>query len=200
MPPRCSAVPSEFMGSLTIHLEDLKESPRPFRLECDRGWWEHAREILREPEVSMVRPLVVEVSGHRLGLRLLFRGTLSGALELTCGRCLEPYLHPLREEIQLLLEPARATDEIPAGGIALDPEEEGLGRYGGDELDFDPVVHELLALTWPMQPVCEEGCLGLCPVCGVNRNRGTCACSTEGHSRPFSDLGKLLEARRRSQG
>ena len=92
------------MGSLTIHLEDLKESPRPFRLECDRGWWERTREILREPEVSMARPLIVEVSGHRLGLRLLFRGALSGTLELTCGRCLEPYLHPLREEIQLLLE------------------------------------------------------------------------------------------------
>jgi uncharacterized protein len=30
-----------------------------------------------------------------------------------------------------------------------------------------------------MKPLCREACLGLCPVCGTNRNRDTCSCENE---------------------
>jgi len=33
-------------------------------------------------------------------------------------------------------------------------------------------------LALPMKPLCREGCRGLCPVCGGNRNITACACET----------------------
>ena len=46
----------------------------------------------------------------------------------------------------------------------------------GDHIDLEPMVREVLVLGLPMAPVCRPDCAGLCPTCGVDRNRGPCAC------------------------
>jgi uncharacterized protein len=135
-----------------------------------------------------------------MGARLLFRGEARGSVALACGRCAEPYAHEFREPIELLLEPARGPDEVGEGGIRLDPDEPGLGRYWGEELDFTPVLVEILVLEWPMQPRCSETCRGLCSVCGTNRNLTACSCEAEGRTRPLAALGQLLEESKRNRG
>lgn len=178
---------------LCLEVERIKKTPREFRLEGDRAWWERVREGLQEPEVELNRPFVFSFRAHRIGMRLLFRGEVDGLVGLVCGRCLEPYGYEFREPVQLLLEPVPAGTVIPDGGLELDPEDLEIGRYGGDVLDFDPLVREVLALDWPVQPRCEEGCQGLCPVCGCNRNHESCVCSDQSVSRPFARLGELIE-------
>ena len=37
-------------------------------------------------------------------------------------------------------------------------------------------MREQFYLALPMKPLCREDCRGLCPVCGINRNRETCSC------------------------
>jgi uncharacterized protein len=32
-----------------------------------------------------------------------------------------------------------------------------------------------------MNPLCSDECEGLCPVCGVNRNKTECQCSRQGN-------------------
>ncbi len=187
------------MGTLSIQLESVKESPRRFRLESDAGWWEQVRETLRESQVGLLTPFALELSGYRVGARLLFRGEASGAVELHCGRCAEPYTHQFREPIELLLEPSRKHSAVPQPGIELDADDPGLGVYSGDELDFEPVLSDILALAWPMQPRCVEGCRGLCPVCGTNRNLSACACDASEGSRPLAALGHLLGESKRTQ-
>lgn len=181
------------MAALPIHVASVKPSPRRFSLECDREWWDQTREVLRELEVVLHRPFRLDLVGHRIGQRLLFRGELAGAVEFDCSRCLEPYVEEFRESVQLLLEPAPQHAELPESGIELDAEDIELGRYAGDEIDLGPLVLELLALNWPMQPLCDEGCAGLCPVCGVNRNAEACTCTERGASHPFAGLRELLE-------
>jgi len=180
------------MGTLSIQLESVKESPSRFRLESEVDWWEQAREVLNEPEVGLRTPFALELSGYRLGARLLFRGEALGAVELRCGRCAEPYTHEFREPVELLLEPVRKPGSAPQPGIELDSEDPSLGLYAGDELDFEPVLRDILVLAWPMQPRCVEGCRGLCPVCGTNRNRAACSCDASERARPFAALGRLL--------
>ena len=181
------------MGTLTIQPQRVTEAPSPFQLESDSEWWESARELLRVPGVEVRRPFQAELEAYRLGARLLFRGRLLGAVELTCSRCMEPYGHEFSEPLELLLEPAARPDEIPDGGMELDPEDIEIGRYAGDEIDLGLVILEILALAWPMQPRCAEDCLGLCPVCGSNLNRNPCSCEAQTASRPLAALGKLLE-------
>ncbi len=187
------------MGTLSIQLESVNESPRRFHLESDPGWWEQAREALCEADVGLSTPFALELSGYRLGARLLFRGEALGAVELRCGRCAEPYTHEFREPIELLLEPSRSHSDAPKPGIELDAEDLSLGVYNGDELDFEPVLRDILALAWPMQPRCVEGCRGLCPVCGTNRNHTGCSCDVSEGSRPLAKLGRLLEESKRTR-
>jgi uncharacterized protein len=187
------------MCALCIHLEDVKDAPRRFHLECDAEDWERVRAGLHDPEARYAEVPTLDLDGHRLGQRLLFRGRMRGALQLDCGRCLEAYRFPLDEEIELLLEPAPKGEE-PEGGLELDIDEPGLGRYAGEQLDFAPVVLEAVALAWPIQPLCDENCRGLCAVCGADRNREPCRCESQPHSRPFADLGTMLERARRGRG
>ena len=181
------------MGGLSIQLRSVKETPSRFVQACDPDWWDRTREALCELEAELHRGFELDLSGYRMGARLLFRGEFSGAVELLCGRCLDPYVCEFREPVQLLLEPAVASSELAEGQIALDPDDPEVGRYAGEELDFEPVLLDVLALAWPMQPRCGEECLGLCPVCGANRNREACGCQSRDASHPFASLGRLLE-------
>ncbi len=184
------------MDELCIRVESVVEAPRQILLQTSRDWWEGAREIFQEPDARAREPFRVDMEAYRIGQRLLFRGGLAGIVELPCARCAEPYPHPFAEPLELLLEPATDPSAVPEGGIELDAQDLELGRYAGDELNFEPVVLEILALVWPMQPLCREDCAGLCQVCGRNLNRESCACRAEPTIRPFAQLAKLLGRRR----
>jgi uncharacterized protein len=188
------------MSAWVVPIEQVKETPRRFELEADAAWWEDAHEGLKEPTARMHRAFRLEVDGHRLGRRLLFRGDLRGSVDLACSRCLETYEEAFDESFQLLLEPAPDAASLPEAGIELDPDDPEVGRYAGDELDFGPAVLEILALAWPMQPRCGEGCRGLCPTCGTNWNVEPCSCVEASVSRPFAGLKSLLEQARRRDG
>ncbi|MFI5316404.1 MAG: YceD family protein [Myxococcota bacterium] len=185
------------MTQLSVRCEAVKETPRQFRLEADAPWWASVRQLFRDPDAVLQAPLSAAFEGYRLGARLLFRGRLSGEIALRCSRCGEPVRLDISEPLELLLEPAQNPALIPEGGIELDPEDLELGRYAGDELDFGPVVLEILSLAWPMQPLCSESCAGLCPVCGAVRSRQACSCETRQVGRPFAGLGQMLEESRK---
>jgi uncharacterized protein len=184
------------MSSLCLSVPSIEETPRRFRLEAGADWWEHASLPPELRPQRVLEPLVMDLEAYRIGRRLLIRGELDGVVELACGRCAEGYSHAFHEPVTLLLEPLPATAEVPEGGLELDAEDMALGRYGGEELDFAPVLLEALLTAWPMQPRCAESCKGLCPGCGVNLNLGRCSCEGANVNRPFEGLGELLSGAR----
>lgn len=181
------------MSTLTIAVLEVTESPRHYHLESDPEWWEATSALLREPQSRLARAFVLDFEAYRLGRRLILRGGLNGAIEIPCGRCVEPYTQEFREPLELLLEPLADPRAEPPGGIELDPEELELARYAGDELDLGGVLREILSFAWPMQPLCRESCLGLCPRCGANLNQGACGCPAADGARPFADLAQMIE-------
>jgi len=68
-------------------------------------------------------------------------------------------------------------------------EEGGQKAQPGDEvqylspdaniLDLGEDVRQYLILAVPQKLLCSDDCRGLCPQCGVNRNRVRCNCSTK---------------------
>lgn len=48
----------------------------------------------------------------------------------------------------------------------------------GDQIDLAPPVREYVLIELPDGPLCREDCGGICPVCGIDRNRATCECDT----------------------
>jgi DUF177 domain-containing protein len=45
-----------------------------------------------------------------------------------------------------------------------------------DVIDLEPLVRDAVLLELPLAPLCDEACLGLCPLCGTNWNESPCDC------------------------
>jgi len=50
-----------------------------------------------------------------------------------------------------------------------------------------------------MKPLCDENCLGLCPYCGANRNRETCACETSIVGERWGALSEIQQAMKKRE-
>ena len=91
-------------------------------------------------------------------------------LAIPCGRCLEEVPTPIHFEIDKELT---ITDE----GI-VDEEMEETDYLIGFELDVDKLVYAEILVNWPMRVLCKDDCKGICKVCGMNLNKGTCDCES----------------------
>ena len=54
--------------------------------------------------------------------------------------------------------------------------EDDLYPIVDDTIDLGPLVRDAIVLELPMAPLCREGCRGLCPQCGADRNEADCGC------------------------
>jgi uncharacterized protein len=111
-------------------------------------------------------------------------------VELRIARSLSGVHLTLRTEVDLVgpcwrcLEEARAhleveTDEFAAEGRPADaPFDEDLDSayVEGPRLDVAGWARDAIAEAVPATLLCREGCAGLCPTCGANRNEGDCGC------------------------
>jgi uncharacterized protein len=145
---------------------------------------------------------VVGTVRREKGTAVILEVRVTSVMEVTCGRCLEPFSVPVYADVKTRFVPpadfARVTAETAARAGALkaaalgaddadgddveapvDEDVLGLAEYRDDKIDLGEVVREQLYLALPMKPLCLEDCKGLCPVCGVNRNRETCSCQQE---------------------
>ena len=60
--------------------------------------------------------------------------------------------------------------------VEVDEEDMDVYSYQGEEVDLEPLLREQVILAVPFAPLCREDCKGLCPVCGIDLNTGTCTC------------------------
>ena len=85
---------------------------------------------------------------------------------------------------------AEAFGEDEGGGF-VDEDAVTEAFYTGDAIDLGELMREQFYLALPMKPLCGEDCQGLCPVCGKNRNRETCACESTWVDPRFEALREL---------
>jgi uncharacterized protein len=101
-------------------------------------------------------------------------GRVQTSLELKCSRCLEPFTAPVDQEFDLRYQPRTVNDG--EGEREIEEDDLGIAFYENDEIDLGQLMHEQFVLSLPMKPLCGDACKGLCPICGINLNRGTCDC------------------------
>jgi uncharacterized protein len=91
---------------------------------------------------------------------VLVTGTVSAPLEGECSRCLESFADQVELQItELFAYPDSATEQTT--------EQDEIYRLVDDMIDLGPVLVDAVGLELPLQPLCEPGCAGLCPECGV---------------------------------
>ena len=134
-------------------------------------------------------PLQSEVKIKKAGRAVLITGKVEATLRFQCVRCLKEFSYPLSTPFALTLHPLK---EAPSEEeTELESEEMESSFFEGGELHLSEIACEQVFLEIPYQPVCQEGCKGLCSVCGKDLNLSSCGCVKEEPASPFSALKKL---------
>jgi len=174
--------------TLQINLKSIPETGLAVAIDLGPEWF--ARWHEEDPALEFADARItgdVHLSKH--GHDILVRGNLSGQLELTCSRCLEPFTAPAAIDFDLLLVPGPAY--AAAAKEELSPDDLDLDYYTGEIVDLESILREQIILMLPLKPLCDESCKGLCPYCGANLNRETCNCKNDAVDSPFARLAKL---------
>jgi len=146
-------------------------------------------EDLSRIDFDFETPLQSEVKIKKAGRSVLITGKVQTTLRLQCVRCLKEFFYPLSTTFDLTLHPLR---EAPSEEeTELVSEEMESGFFEGGEIHLSEIACEQVFLEIPYQPLCQEGCKGLCPTCGKDLNLSSCDCVKEEFTTGFSALKKL---------
>jgi uncharacterized protein len=124
-----------------------------------------------------------------------FSARLEARVALECSRCLQQFEIAVSTEFFLTLVPDGT--EFGVGEVQVRAEDTSLFYAREGRVALGEVAAEQIYLNLPLKPICAEGCRGLCPTCGVNRNRIQCGCRTEEID---PRLAPLLEFKKRTGG
>ena len=134
-------------------------------------------------------PLQSEVKIRKAGRSVLITGKVETTLRFKCVRCLKEFSYPFSTTFELTLQPLK---EAPSEEeTELESEEMESSFFEGGEIHLSEIACEQVFLEIPYQPVCQEGCKGLCSVCGKDLNLSSCGCVKEEPASAFSALKKL---------
>ena len=99
---------------------------------------------------------------------VLITGSVDIEVSIPCDRCLEDVPTDIHFDIDKKLS---IND-----GTLVDDEMEETDYLIGFELDVERLVYAEILVNWPMKVLCKDDCKGICKVCGMNLNKGTCSC------------------------
>jgi len=163
---------------------------------------------LTKDDAVVLGPLAVSLDLTNVEGLVAVTGVLEGTLARECVRCLKEYEDPLAFSLRaaFIPEPKSAPRhpkrddprKARAKVVEVEPEEEpdDQYQYQGNQLELAPMLREHVILSAPMQPLCGDDCLGLCPQCGKNLNEGSCLCGPE----PPIPTFRVLQGMKRKNG
>ena len=147
-------------SAFSVHVADLLHRPGARRHERLTGHLEPMQVV--DASVAGDAPVTVDATLEWVSEGILATGTVAAPWAADCRRCLTDVHGEVEASFQELFEPrARDGESYP---------------LHGDRLDFAPLAREVLLLSLPLAPLCEEACRGLCPTCGADLNLGDCDC------------------------
>ena len=174
---------------LNLKLDEIPEEGLSLQWSEERASLLAYLKDLSEIDFDFETPLQSEVKIQKAGQSVLITGRIQTNLRLQCVRCLKEFTYPLSNEFDLTLHPSK---EAPS------EEETELGReemessfFEGGEIHLSEIACEQVFLEIPYQPLCQEGCRGLCSICGKDLNLSSCECVKEEFPTGFSALKKL---------
>jgi uncharacterized protein len=166
-----------------------------------------------EMNCQIIEPLRAEIFVLAQEQGVLFRGTIHGKVALPCDRCADESIVALKHSFDNFesypqdsfptaekgaarakagrKEPERHHSEDTAE--ELDYIDEAVIRCASRGIEINPaaLAWEELSLALPIKPLCRDGCRGLCPACGSNKNTDACSCKKEQGDPRFAALREL---------
>lgn len=103
---------------------------------------------------------------------IIVRGTVTFVLEVPCARCLEPQRETHVVDVtELFRDPTR----VDVGTEGEAEQEDGYElTHDLTAIDLTAMLHDVVVMDVPLRVLCRDGCQGLCPRCGADRNVEDC--------------------------
>ncbi len=133
---------------MKIYIDQIPEAGLELSETC-----EPATLDLGRTDIKFTEPFNLFAQVTKGGNNIAVQMQINATMHLNCGRCLGEFTLPVRKKI-------------------------ALNFTGGDKqvIDLTDNLREELILGYPLKPLCRSDCLGLCPICGKNLNKGKCKC------------------------
>lgn len=163
-------------AEMLFKIKEIGDDGLSFDLPIKAPWL--AQECANMDAVPSAGGLRVRGQLLASGNDVFLRGQLRGGLDTTCSRCLEKARVAVDVPLTITFRPKPPEEEAVWNDDDEDEEDEDLdvAHYHGDELDLTPEIRDQILLAFPIKPLCREDCLGLCSVCGGDRNQVACDC------------------------
>lgn len=130
---------------------------------------------LETPERRFTGPVRLVGTVEQIGDEYIVDGAVVAHLEMDCARCLGLVVMELELPMRMIyqeVEHPEREQEVFDEGFMLIP-------IQCPELPLAEAVRDTVLVELPLQPLCREDCRGLCPHCGIDRNRETCDCGPD---------------------
>ncbi len=173
----------------TLKLDEIPEGGLDLKWKEERASLLAYLEDFSRIDFDFETPLQSEVKIKRADRLVFITGKVETNLRLQCVRCLKEFHYPLSTTFELTLQPLK---EAPSEEeTELGSEEMELNFFEAGEIHLSEIACEQVFLEIPYQPLCQEGCKGLCTICGKDLNLSACECVKEESTSAFSALKKL---------
>lgn len=133
---------------------------------------------------TFTRPVTFDVTLTNTSAGVVASGMVRAMVTTQCSRCLQDFEMPLEGEVEAFYVGPAHADEMP--------EEQQVEPIREGRIDLAPPIMTALVLEAPFAPIHAEGCKGICPICGADRNVEECGCAAEPKPSPFDKLKDLF--------
>jgi uncharacterized protein len=182
-------VPLGVKGMFVLKTDEIPEEGLNLNWAEDRPALMAYLETLSPIDFEFEAPLQSEARISKMGQSILIEGTVQTRLRLRCVRCLNEFVYPLSSTFELTLHSIKEA-AFPEEA-ELDREDMEKSFFEGGGIHLSEIACGQVFLEIPYQPLCQEKCKGLCPVCGKDLNLSSCDCVKEEFHSGFSALQKL---------
>ncbi len=172
-----------------LKLDEIPEEGLTLKWTEEKASLQAYLEGLSGIDFDFETPLYSEVKIQKAGQLVLITGKVQTHLQLQCVRCLKEFSFPLSTHFDLTLHPLK--DAPSKEETELGSEEMESSFFEGGEIHLSEIACEQIFLEIPYQPLCQEGCKGLCSICGKDLNLSPCQCVKEEFPSGFFNLKKL---------
>jgi len=121
--------------------------------------------------VKFLEPIKIRAEVSKITNAVTVNLSLSGSMHLNCSRCLREFNVALKKILRLNYQ-VNKSEPIIDTSTSLECHGERSRT-----IDLNQDIREEIILDYPIKPLCNPDCKGLCPKCGKNLNEGGCSCA-----------------------
>ena len=168
------------MAEFRINISKLSDGIHEYRFDAEPS--------KLELDERFKNPLTVEVRLDKNLKQIFLQAKVTVLLASVCDRCLDEASMQMDERYAMVyIQSDRSTVDVK--------EEEEIQVLSSDTnyIDMDEDIRQYIELAIPKKMLCKEECLGICPICGGNKNLKPCDCSVQIPDSRWEELKKLIK-------